>query len=152
MKALTKMSRVGVARSRARCCPSLGRTQVLVLKPVALALFAVGNHIPARPPPALSLPCSGPSAPRLIPGSLHRYRSALAPHQRAKKCSPPLVACQSLPPLIGLYNLLSCLSFFFFVCVCLKRTSNLRFLDTLRKVETCCTLIKPAYFDLSVIS
>lgn len=55
------------------------------------------SHPPRRPP---SLPCSGPSAPQLIPGSLHRYRSALASHQRTKKCSPPLVACQSLPLLL----------------------------------------------------
>lgn len=83
----------------ARSGPSLRCTQVLVLKPAALVLFAVGNHI--IPPPTPSLPCSGPSAPQLIPGSLHRYRSALASHQRAKKCSPPLVACQSLPLLLA---------------------------------------------------
>lgn len=49
-------------------------------------------------PSALPLPCSGPSAPRLIPGSLHRYRSALASHQRAKKSSPPFLSFVILFP------------------------------------------------------
>ena len=78
----------------------------------AMVLFAVGNQILAPPPspPALPLPCSGPSAPRLIPGSLHRYRSALASHQRAKKSSPPFLSFVILFPSFTLFIICSLFS------------------------------------------
>lgn len=65
-------------------------------------------------PPAPSLPCSSPSAPQLIPGSLHCYRSVLASHQRAEKSSPPFLTCQSLPLL---YPSIICFLFFPFLCL-----------------------------------
>lgn len=57
---------------------------------------------PPPHPPLSSLPTGprrGPSAPRLIPGSLQRYRSALASHQRAHKSSPPFLSFVNLFPL-----------------------------------------------------
>lgn len=149
MRALTKMSRVGVPSSRARCCPSLGRTQVLVLKPVTMVLFAVGNHIPAPPHPpcplsALLRSLCTPANTRLITPLSIGPRSA---PKGQEVLSSPCCLSISAPSYRPLRSVV--MSFFFF---CLKCTSNLRFLDALTEVGTCCTLIKPAYFDSSATS